>query len=67
MAGKKKPVTTWTLTDLGVDPSAVGLAGAATAVRSADANPPRTAGEVVVDDGDGAARIADFLVSQKIL
>ena len=67
MAGKKKPVTTWTLADLGVEPSAVGLAGAATAVRAATANPPRTAGEVVVDEGDGAARIADFLVSQKIL
>ena len=67
MAGKKKPVTTWTLAELGIEPSAVGLAGAATAVRTAEPNPPRAAGEVVVDDGDGAARIADFLVSRKIL
>lgn len=67
MAGKKKPVTTWTLADLGVEPGTVGLAGAATAVRSAAAQPPRQAGTVVVDEGDAAARIADFLVAQKLL
>ena len=67
MAGKKKPVTTWTLADLGVEAGAVGLAGAATAVRSAAAQPPRQAGTVVVDEGDAAARIADFLVAQKLL
>lgn len=67
MAGKKKPVTTWTLADLGVEAGTVGLAGAATAVRSAAAQPPRQAGTVVVDEGDAAARIADFLVAQKLL
>lgn len=67
MAGKKKPVTTWTLADLGVEAGTVGLAGAATVVRSAAAQPPRQAGTVVVDEGDAAARIADFLVAQKLL
>ena len=67
MAGKKKPVTTWTLADLGVEAGTVGRAGAATAVRSAAAQPPRQAGTVVVDEGDAAARIADFLVAQKLL
>ena len=67
MAGKKKPVTTWTLDDLGIDPSLVGTAGAASAVRATRPNPARQAGEVVVDDGDGATRIADFLVTQKLL
>ena len=67
MAGKKKPVTTWALADLGVEAGTVGLAGAATAVRSAAAQPPRQAGTVVVDEGDAAARIADFLVAQKLL
>ena len=67
MAGKKKPVTTWTLADLGVEPSLVGLPAAATAVRSVAPKPPRQAGDVVIDDGDGAARIADFLVAQKLL
>ena len=67
LAGKKKPVTTWTLADLGVEPALVGAAGAATAVRSAAPQPPRQAGVVVVDDGGDAAQIADFLVAQKLL
>jgi electron transfer flavoprotein beta subunit len=67
LASKKKPVTTWTLADLGIDPTAVGTAGAATAVRSATPKPPREAGTVVVDDGQAATQIADFLVAQKLL
>jgi electron transfer flavoprotein beta subunit len=67
MAGKKKPVTTWTLADLGIDPALVGLAAAATAVRSVAPEPPRQAGAVFADEGDGAARIADFLVAQRLL
>lgn len=67
MAGKKKPVTTWTLADLAIEPELVGLAGTATAVRSAAPRPPRQAGTVIVDDGDGAAQVADFLVTQKLL
>ena len=67
LAGKKKPVATWTLGDLGVDPELVGLAGAATAVRTVAPNPPRQAGSVVVDDGEAAVQIADFLVAHKLL
>ena len=46
MAGRKKPVTTWTLGDLGIDAGQVGLAGAASAVRTAVLNPPRPPGVV---------------------
>jgi electron transfer flavoprotein beta subunit len=67
MAGKKKPVTTWSLQDLGLDPQQVGSAGAASVVRRAAASPPRPAGVVVVDDGNGAAQIADYLVGHHIL
>lgn len=67
MVGKKKPITTWTLADLGVDPTLVGRAGAASAVRSAAPQPPRQAGEIVVDEGEGATLIADFLVAQRLL
>jgi electron transfer flavoprotein beta subunit len=67
MAGKKKPVATWSLADLGITPDQVGLAGAATAVRNAAQKPPRHGGEVVVDDGDAATQIADFLVVHKLL
>lgn len=67
MAAKKKPVTTWSLGELGIDPGQVGMAGAATVVRAAALKPPRHAGAVVVDDGEAASQIADFLVSQKLL
>ncbi len=67
MAGKKKPVTTWSLADLGIGPDQVGAAGAATAVRSAAPKPPRQAGSLVVDDGEAAVHVADFLVAQKLL
>lgn len=67
MAAKKKPVETLSLADLGVDASAVGLAGAAsTVVEFADA-PPRAAGTVVTDEGDGGVKIADYLSSQKFI
>jgi electron transfer flavoprotein beta subunit len=65
MGGKKKPVTTWSLADLDVSTEQVGAV--ATAVRSAAPMPPRQAGTVIVDDGDGAVQLADFLVAQKLL
>jgi electron transfer flavoprotein beta subunit len=67
LAAKKKPVTMWTLADLGIEPAQAGSAGAATAVRSATPKPPRQAGTVVVDDGDAAVQVADFLVAQQLL
>ena len=67
MTSKRKPVTTWTLADLGIDAAAVGWPGAASVVRACAEQPPRSAGEVVVDEGDGASRIADFLVARKVV
>jgi electron transfer flavoprotein beta subunit len=67
LAGKKKPITTWTLTDLGVTADQVGSLGAATVVRSAAPQPPRQAGTVLVDDGEAAGQIADFLVGRQLL
>jgi len=67
LASKKKPITTWSLADLGIEPASVGVPGAATVVRAAASAPPRQAGAVVVDDGDAAVQIADFLVAQKLL
>jgi electron transfer flavoprotein beta subunit len=67
LAGKKKPVTTWSLADLGMSAGQVGAAAAATVVRQAAPQPPRQAGTVIVDEGDGAAQVADFLVAQKLL
>ena len=67
MAGKKKPITTWSLSDVGVAPSQVGLGASATATRNAAQHPPRQSGTIVVDEGDGAVQLADFLVASKLL
>ncbi len=64
MASKKKPVTTLSLADLGIAPSDVGLEAAACRVRSMAPRPPRQAGTVVADDGEGAAKIAEFLAGR---
>jgi electron transfer flavoprotein beta subunit len=67
MAAKKKPVETLSLADIGIDPGQVGLAGAATEVVSFAARPPRQAGTVVKDEGDGGVKAAEFLAAQKLI
>ncbi|MGI3783157.1 MAG: electron transfer flavoprotein subunit beta/FixA family protein [Janthinobacterium lividum] len=64
LAAKKKPVQTWDLDDLGLDPDDVGLAAAWTRVVRVDPRPARGAGEVVRDaDGSGAAAVLEFLAA----
>jgi electron transfer flavoprotein beta subunit len=67
MAAKKKPVQTLSLGDLSVDAGQVGLADAATAVADFAARPPRTAGEIVTDEGDGGSKAAAFLAGRKFI
>jgi len=68
MAAKKKPVETFALADLGIDPGDVGLGGAWSAVESFEAAPPREAGTVVKDEGgDGADRLLEFLTAKKFV
>ena len=67
MAAKKKPVESWTLADLGIDPSRVGLDAAWTRVESFAARPPRTQGEIVTDEGDGGKKLAAFLAERKFV
>ena len=67
MAAKKKPVETYGLADLGVDAGEVGTAGAWSKVESFEAAPPRQAGTVVTDDGDGADKLLEFLASKKFV
>ena len=68
MAAKKKPVETWSLSDLGVEASQVGLAAAWTEVVETAARPPRTQGEIVTDeDGSGATALTEFLASKKFI
>ncbi len=68
MAAKKKPVETWSLSDLGVEADKVGLSAAWSTVDSTDARPPRSAGEIVTDeDGSGATALVEFLASKKFI
>lgn len=67
MAAKKKEVQTFTLADLGIDPSTVGVENAGSTVTASTPKPPRTAGEKVADEGDGGTKIAQYLVAQKII
>ncbi len=64
MAAKKKPVDELSVGDLG-------LGGDDVAVKQSVANmtpaEERKAGEVIEDDGSGAARIADFLKEAKVI
>lgn len=68
MAAKKKPLETWSLSDIGVDAGEVGLDQAWTRVEGTEARPPRTAGEIVTDEGgSGAEALVGFLASKKFI
>ncbi|OFE16768.1 electron transfer flavoprotein subunit beta [Humibacillus sp. DSM 29435] len=67
MAAKKKPVEHWSLADLGVDASQVGLDAAWTRVETFTARPPRSQGEIVNDEGDGGQKLAAFLGEHKFV
>ena len=67
MAAKKKPVETWALADLGIEPSEVGLDAAWTKVESFAARPPRSQGTIVTDEGDGGEKLAAFLAERKFI
>jgi electron transfer flavoprotein beta subunit len=67
MAAKKKPVQTLSLADLGVSAEAVGLGGSLTEVTDFAARPPRAAGVIVKDEGDGGVKAAAFLAERKFI
>jgi electron transfer flavoprotein beta subunit len=64
MAAKKKPVETLSLGDLGLSGDDVAVKQSIVELAAAE---ERKAGEVVPDEGDGAARIADFLQEAKVI
>ncbi|MDA8285987.1 MAG: electron transfer flavoprotein subunit beta/FixA family protein [Actinomycetota bacterium] len=67
MSAKNKPIEQLSLADLGIDPSAVGWAGARQEVVSVVSAEARTGGEIVVDDGDAHERIVAFLEQLKVI
>ncbi|HZD01052.1 MAG TPA: electron transfer flavoprotein subunit beta/FixA family protein [Actinomycetes bacterium] len=69
MAAKSRPVTGYSLADLELGGGEVGGAGAATEVVDFTPRPPKEAGQVVKDSGDGggAVELAEFLASHKFI
>ena len=67
MAAKSKPLTTLSLGDAGLEAGQVGLAAAPSQVVEFSTKPPRQAGQVVKDEGDGGAKVAEFLAAQKFV
>jgi electron transfer flavoprotein beta subunit len=67
MAAKKKPLDTLTVPEADIDPAMVGLAASTTTVDDFAARPPRSAGTITKDEGDGGSKLADFLTEQKFI
>jgi electron transfer flavoprotein beta subunit len=67
MSAKTKPFTQLTLSDLGIDASQVGEAGAREQVVTLGKVEARAAGQVLKDDGNAAQTIADFLQRYQLL
>lgn len=68
MAAKKKPVETWSLDDLGLSPSQVGLSSSWSVVETVAPRPPRGSGEIVTDEaGSGATALVEYLTAQKFV
>ncbi|MHA6667384.1 electron transfer flavoprotein subunit beta/FixA family protein [Homoserinimonas sp. A447] len=62
MTAKKKPVTVLSLADLGVE-----TPEARSVIVSATERPARAAGKKVVDDGNAATELAEFLAAERLI
>ena len=68
LAAKKKAVESWTLADLGIEATAVGLEAASSKVSQTTPRPPKEPGRLVVDDdGAGSAALVEFLTAGKYI
>ena len=65
MAAKKKPLEVLTLDDLGV--SADPAAAPRTIMTAVAEKPPRAAGVKIVDDGDAAEKLVEYLVQNRLV
>jgi electron transfer flavoprotein beta subunit len=67
MAAKSKPVDQLTVADLGIDAAQVGLGGAGQEVTQVTDAEERSAGEIVVDEGDAHEQVVRFLEQLKLV
>ena len=67
VAAKKKPIDRRSLADLGIDPATVGSAGSRAVASGVGPPPPRrAAGEIVRDEGAGAAWLFNWIHSRRL-
>jgi electron transfer flavoprotein beta subunit len=68
MQARSKPVETWSLSDLGIEPGAVGLAAATTKTIEAE-RPPERAGVTFVRESPevAVAQVVDFLAQRRLI
>jgi electron transfer flavoprotein beta subunit len=67
MAAKKKTVTVLTLAELGIAAASVGLEGSWSQVVDATKRPPKGAGVIIKDGGDGGTQLAQFLIDRRLV
>ena len=67
MAAKKKPLQTWSLADLGLSADEVGQSAAWSTVAQITARPPRQAGQIITDEGDGGRKLVEYLAGAKLV
>ncbi|MDA8331142.1 MAG: electron transfer flavoprotein subunit beta/FixA family protein [Candidatus Dormibacteraeota bacterium] len=67
MGAKSKPLESWDLTELGLDPAQVAHDIGLQFIKTVAAAPAREAGRIIEDDGTAAKAIADFLAELKVI
>ena len=67
MAAKKKPITTVNAVDIADELAKFGGSASAVTVTEALAREERTAGETIVDEGDGGIQLVEFLASRNLI
>lgn len=67
MSARSKPLDIVGISDLGIDPAEVGPVGSRQEIISVEPAESRSAGEIVVDEGDGYQRIVAFLEELKVV
>jgi electron transfer flavoprotein beta subunit len=66
LAAKKKPVESWTLADLAIDTTSVGMDAAWSKVLQTTPRPPKEPGRVIAE-GDAVPALIDFLAAGKYI
>ncbi|WP_104176940.1 electron transfer flavoprotein subunit beta/FixA family protein [Cryobacterium sp. Y50] len=67
LAARRKPITTLSISDLGLFPLEAGGENSWTQVNDVIAQPARTSGTVITDDGTAGTQLAGFLAAAKLI